>query len=190
MYTGYVDEWYSRLDSLCALSHEVKLLVPGNHDYHISNYEAIAVSELKRSAGVTTLMPDKPKYTLPNGMTVLGIPFVTDLPGWAFNVQEMWLETWLLATDMRPDIVISHSPVRGVLDAIHPDRNGRKHQKHVGSRALKEWFESVDTPPKVWIHGHIHESYGDDIVNGCHFYNVANCDREYGQTNPARIIDL
>lgn len=54
MYTGYLDEWHARLESFKALPHKVKLYVPGNHDYHVQNYEGVAAAEL-RKADVTML---------------------------------------------------------------------------------------------------------------------------------------
>jgi predicted phosphohydrolase len=110
MYTGYVDEWQSRIDWLSRLTHKHKYIVPGNHDYHIAHFAGIARAELRKQAKVNCVLPDSPLVKLPNGMNMLAIPFVTNLNGWAYNVTEEWLEDWLHKLGAEPDVVISHAP--------------------------------------------------------------------------------
>ena len=72
MYTGYPDEWAGRVASLAALPHKQKIIVPGNHDLHISNYAGPALQDLRR-AGVTVIgieMGVKPYVEQENGYTV------------------------------------------------------------------------------------------------------------------------
>lgn len=192
MYSGYPDEWQSRIDSLAALPHETKILVPGNHDFHIQNYNGIARAELRRRAKTTLL--DGGMLQLKNGLTVLSVPFVTGLEGWAYNVEEEGLARYMaIATDdgtTVPDIVVSHGPMYQVLDAVHPVKAAAKDRMHVGSWALKKWFDDLSVKPKVFIHGHIHESYGRTEIDGCRVFNVAMCNREYVQANPGIVIDV
>lgn len=190
MYTGAPNEWTSRLESLRALPHKRKIFVPGNHDYHIQNYQGISTAELRR-AGVELVGLNQPLVDV-EGHRLLGVPYVTGLPGWAFNVEEEWLYEHLCrATENdRPDIVVSHAPMYGTLDAVHPEEGTFSKQIHVGGLATNRWFNGLEEKPKVWIHGHIHESYGRTTVDGCTFYNVALCDRDYEQTNKAAVIDL
>ena len=194
MYSGYPDEWYPRVESLAAIDHKVKIYVPGNHDYHLQNYEAIAVAELRKQAKTTVVgLPHRPMIVLPNGMRALCIPFATNITGWAFCVSEDWLYDYLRDVQREhgvPDIVVSHAPMYGVLDAIHPEAKQYRAQEHVGSMAFNKWFYSLDNKPKVWIHGHIHEDYGRKTVEGCTFYNVAMCDPMYTQENKPMVIDL
>lgn len=196
MYSGYPDEWYPRLNSLRDIEgFQQKILVPGNHDYHFQNYEAIAIAEMRRQARVEVRgVRDRLTSTLPDGRRVLAIPYVTNIQGWAFNVAEEWLQAWLDETILSiggvPEIIVSHAPVYGILDAIHPTATEFRKQEHVGSLAFNSWFYKQDTHPEVWIHGHIHENVGSTVVEGCRFYNVAMCDALYGQTNPAVVIDL
>lgn len=192
MYSGLPDEWYLRLGVLAAMPHKTKLLLPGNHDFHIQNYNGIARAELRRQANVTLIDDHKPFLEL-DDIRIFGIPFVTGLPGWAYNMLEINLERWLDAAwpdAQGPDIVISHAPMRNVLDALHPEQAARKKRKHVGSRAMRAWFDALETKPKLWFHGHIHEAYGEEVVDGCHFYNVAMCDRDYKQVNSPVVIEI
>lgn len=196
MYSGYPDEWYPRLNSVKEVAgFSTKILVPGNHDYHFQNYEAIAIAEMRRQAGTKVLgIRDRITTTLPDGRRLLAIPYVTNIQGWAFNVDETWLYDWIqnviLSMGGVPEIVVSHAPIYGVLDAIHPENTAWAKQEHVGSLALNKWFYAQEKKPEIWIHGHIHENVGQTEVEGCQFYNVAMCDDKYEQTNPAVVIDL
>lgn len=174
MYTGYVDEWNPLVGSLAGVKAPAKLLVPGNHDFHIQNYRGIAKAELRRTAN-TTLVDGLHK--LPNGQMMLGIPYVTGLPGWAFNVEEDWLYKWLKEQG-EPDVVVSHSPPYRILD------------NYFGSLAMNKWFYELEKKPEVWICGHIHEAYGAERIERCTFYNVCMCNEKYEQANPPVVIEL
>lgn len=187
MYTGYESEWYPVLDSLAALPHKLKLYVPGNHDFHPERYRGIAVAELRRRAGVKLL--DGGTYELPNGQTLLSVPYVTGLPGWAYNRDEQWLATYL-ANYSQVGVVASHGPMYKVLDAINPEAETAQARNHVGSWALAQWYHKLDKKPEWFFHGHIHESYGEHNEWGTKFRNVAMCNRDYQQVNPPVVIDL
>ena len=191
MYSGQVDEWNDRLKSLKKVDAPLKLYVPGNHDYYPFYFEGLASSQLHRQAGVKMLRTHDPLYVLPNGMTLLAIPYVTGLPGGAYNVKEDWLYEWLTANLIEDvDIVVSHSPMYKVLDAINPLADTEAKRNHIGSWAMNKRFHELLTKPLLWINGHIHESYGHMYHEGCHFYNVSHCDRKYDQTNDPVLIEL
>jgi len=196
--TGYPDEWPAALEWLERLPHKIKLYVPGNHDFHLQVYPGPALQEL-RSINVTCVgLPGNDNYVavrLPNGMNLLGLPYVVNLPRWAMNTDEAALadhlmKVWSPHTDVKYDVVVSHSPVSGFLD-----RNSEG--VHTGISAyLKHIYKLADSNnehyqlPKVWICGHIHESYGRTSFGGIDFYNVAMCDRNYTHVNPPVVIDL
>lgn len=190
MYSGYPDEWYPRLGALAAMPHKTKLLVPGNHDFHLQNYTGIARAELRNRANCR-LLDTRTPYLEIDGVTVFGIPGVERLRDWAYNWEPQDLERWLeLAYDKPADIIVSHQPPYLILDAVHPEGKRTKDRKHVGSRALRRWFNRLERKPAYWFFGHIHESYGQTVVDGCRFYNVAMCDREYKQVNPPVVIEV
>lgn len=187
MYTGYVDEWQGVVDSFAALPHKEKYYVPGNHDFHVQNYAGIAKAQLRRQANVRTL--DRlGMYTIA-GRTVLACPHVTGIPGWAYNLEESHLHSNLMHFG-GAQIVLSHGPMYKVLDAINPTADTERKREHVGSWALAQWYHSLENKPAFFFHGHIHESYGEHHEWGTSFYNVAMCDRDYEQVNPAVVIDL
>lgn len=57
---------------------------------------------------------------------------------------------------------------------------------------MNRWFHELTDNFKtlLWINGHIHESYGHEFYHGCHFYNVAHCDRNYDQNNQPMVIEI
>jgi len=179
MYTGYQDEWEGRLASLAALPHAHKILVPGNHDNHIELYPGPALQDLRR-AGVTVIGIEKgvkPYYELPNGMSVLGLPWVTNLPRWAWNRTEEQIEE-MMAYHSRHKIVASHAPPAGILDG-----------KNYGVRAYRRYLKRFQ--PEYWFCGHVHEDAGEAAVDGCYIYNVAAQNRNYTEfKNKPTVIDF
>ncbi len=182
MYSGYEREWYLLVEVLESISIKEKYLVAGNHDLHIQHYPGPALQDL-RAVGVTLVGPPSTKYPtveLPNGMRMLGLPFVTNLGNWAFNADEEYIWDYLDNVG-RADIVVSHSPPRGILDRVNS-------RTHCGIAAYRRYLKKFQ--PKLWISGHIHEEYGTTEVEGCRFYNVAMCNHNYEQVNPPMVIDI
>lgn len=185
MQDGYPSEWPSRVEWLASLKHKTKIFVCGNHDFHLDVYPGPALQNL-RSAGV--LVVGRPAFRdivqLPNGMKLLGLPGVANLRNWASNWDASDLIKYVYSfKSERADIVVSHSPIKGILDWSEHDKGG-----HVGIHEY--WTILRDCRPKVWIHGHIHEAYGTTIRDGCEFYNVAMCNRRYEHQNPPMVIDI
>lgn len=187
MYKGTPDEWEAVVQSLAALPHKTKILVPGNHDYFCQHYHGLARSDLRRRANVSMLTEGVNVIKAGNErFSLLAIPYVTGLTGWAYCVDETWLYDYIKnhADSYYPaiDFVVSHSPPYKILDA--EDGN------HYGAMAMNRWFYGQRQPVKHWISGHIHGSYGTAEIDGTKFYNVAMCDENYDQVNPAMVIDL
>lgn len=184
MRTGYPDEWRATIAWFRHLPHATKILVPGNHDFHLQVYPGPALQDL-REVGVTVVgLPGNDHYTsvtLSNGMSLLGLPYVYN-NRWAFDISPQELEAHLsrVWNDAREhQVIVSHSPVHGILDATE--------RGPAGIEVYRKW---LPRKPRVWISGHIHESYGSTVVDGCRFYNVSMCDRSYTQANPPAVIDL
>lgn len=183
---GYESEWKSSLDWLKRLPYNNKYICYGNHDFHPFLYPGPSLQDM-RKIGVTVLgFPGNINYTstiLPNGMKMLALPFVMNLPRWAFNVDEKYLKNYLdeLSGHGPYDIIISHSPPYGILDKVMTG-------ERVGIKLYRKFLTKMK--PRYWFLGHIHESYGFREFEGCKFYNVAMCNRAYEHANRPIIIDI
>lgn len=182
MTTGYLDEWKPAVEWLAALPHKEKILVPGNHDFHLKLYPGPALQDLRR-AGVTVVgLPGNYGYnvrTLPNMMKLYGIPYVVDLPRWAFHSTEEEIYKEIMPN--AADIVVSHSPIFNILDTATGGGHG-------GIKAFRDYAKYYR--PKHWIHGHIHESYGRATFLHTEVYNVCMCNRIYQHVNAPLVLDL
>lgn len=188
MYTGYEKEWLPRLLSLSTLDHKYKIITAGNHDIHMDLYGGPSRQEL-RQAGYFCFDGQFALTQVKGGLNVFGIPWVSGLRGWGFGKTEEELSEWLGQAlcffdrrEISPDIIVSHMPVYGILDF--------ENEMNLGSGALLDFFNSLSKKPKLWVHGHIHEGYGQTNVDGTQFVNAAMCDRDYKQTNKPIVIDL
>ena len=185
MYTGYPDEWNECIAWMGRLPHKTKLLIPGNHDWHLLNYQGQALYDLWK-LGVQTVGFPGSRYghtMLPNGMSLLGLPFVTNLNLWAFNTSEEYIERYLQEMG-KHDVIVSHSPVRGFLDQVGEG----KYRSRVGVKAYKKYLDFHK--PVLWASGHIHEGYGQVEHEGTVLVNASMCNKEYQQVNPPIVIDL
>lgn len=187
--TGYPDDWQRQLEWLARLPHKIKLFVPGNHDFHLQLYPGPALQEM-RSIGVSVVgLPGNINFAsvvLPNGMSLLGLPFMINLDRWAFNVSYETLTKYLESVwnPAHPHgIIVSHAPV-------------------LGKGMLPIYLEYLEKyKPKLWFSGHIHEEYGhsqivhgeelfDDNFKVTDIFNVSMCNRDYQHANPPVVIDL
>lgn len=188
MTTGYPDDFKQQLEWLAQLPHKIKLYVPGNHDFHLMVYPGPALQDLRR-VGVTVLgLPgnlDYDTYKLPNGMKILGLPYVKNLPRWAFSTTNPDYYNMMRRTldhHHDADIIASHSPPIGYLDV-----------NHAGFRlGMPEYVNRDFYPltPKYWFCGHVHEGYGHVERDGTHYYNVAMSDRAGNHANPPVVLDI
>lgn len=181
MYAGNEREWYPRLEALEKLisvrGYKHTLFVPGNHDLFFQHYTGPCIQELKK-IGVTPLTPTKPTVKI-DSVRFGGCPFVTNLPNWAYNADEDTIWGYLDSLGRR-DVLIAHSPPRGVLDS-----DGRG---NYGTAALRKYIHKFE--PSVVICGHVHEGYGTQVIGHTRVYNVAMCDSKYKQVNPPMEIEL
>jgi hypothetical protein len=180
-------EWMHIEGSLASSPGKLKLFCPGNHDRLVEQMESLVTGDLSR-IGVQ-LVHGYYEDLLPNGMSLLAMPYVVNLPSWAYNREEEWLDSFL-ERQPTPDIVVSHGPPYKTLDAVRPEESNAKKRKHVGSKAMRRWFDKLEKKPLIWICGHIHEHYGHENIGGCHFYNVCMCDRTYKQTRSPVLIEV
>jgi len=87
------------------------------------------------------------------------------------------------------DVLITHGPPYGTLDLVPCSRI----PAHVGCKDLLDAIKRVN--PKIWIGGHIHFSYGIDVLyhnneNKTTLYNASLLDEDYKLVNSPHIVDV
>lgn len=182
MFHGTHDEWIKNLKWLSDLPHKYKFFVPGNHDFHLQLYPGPALQDLRRIGFTVLGLPGNIQYeqvVLPNGLKMLGLPYVTNLPRWAFNSTEEDIHDYLMKKE-GCDIVVSHCPPKSLLDGSD--------LSHFGIQAYTDFIDR--TNPLLWICGHVHEQHGHMHYQKTHIYNVAMCDKNYQHRNPPLVLDL
>ncbi len=123
--------------------HAHKIFIGGNHD------------DLLVRKAMNNLMPGN--YYLENsgveinGVRFWGSPNTVSFFGMAFEKEESELEEIYSKIPDNTDILITHVPPKGILDANF-------HGKSCGSKSL--YNRVLDLNPKVHVFGHVHHSYG------------------------------
>ena len=166
-------EWLSSQD------YRKVIYIPGNHD---------------------TIYQFRFEFTLPENVS-----FICD-SGTEFDGLKLWGTPWSLRfATMNPkcmafteltesdllkhyskipndtDILITHTPPRGILD--NTNFNGR-----VGSVSLRTRVDAIK--PKLIVFGHIHESYGKQEVDGVTCINASYVNEKYKPVNKNVEIEL
>lgn len=157
---GEIDEIVEFNAWLGKQTFKTKLFIPGNHDFLFESNERLA-RELLPNA---TVLIDE--YIEVEGLKIYGTPYVNRFYDWAFMKGEAQLayDHWSKIPEGL-DILITHGPPFSILD-----RNGR--MDFCGSTTLYEAVKRL--APKIHVFGHIHESYGREVIEGTTFLNVSH----------------
>jgi len=126
------------------------LFCPGNHDF-------VDPIPYLRAAGVSAHSIADCLFEL-KGVRFYGFPWVPVFGSWNYMVSSEERRARLapaleLLDEGKIDVFVAHGPMRGVLD-----RNGDG--ERCGSRVMREAMQNAKIPPKLFLHGHIHESAG------------------------------
>lgn len=150
--------------------------IAGNHDFVFQK------SKIGDTLPWTYLKDSETDF---EDLRIWGLPWVPNLPGWAFYAPAEPLKA---KHDLIPkgiDIVLSHGPPRN-----YGDLSFMGHI-HVGCKSANDMLERVK--PKVFVNGHIHEGYGDYVYRCQHgwitkIYNVSYVNQEYTPCN--EIVEI
>ena len=139
-------DWFSSLDI------KYKVLVAGNHDTSIQA-RSITPEQMK-NRGIIYLENASVKI---EGLLIWGSPYTPRYGEWAFMRAEQELGSiWNTIPD-DADIVITHSPPRGMLDLTFDNEiSGTPYYRLCGSQSLAERINEVQ--PVLHCFGHIHNS--------------------------------
>lgn len=159
-------EWMDTLDF------EFKIFIGGNHDAFLEKY----------SERIPKLLPDDVFYLENEGIEInntmiWGSPAVPDLYGFPFGKERGFQmeENWKYMP-FDTQILMTHTPPRGILDKNRSDRSN-------GCRALLQKVREV--MPVYHVFGHAHASYGQIELDGTTFINAAALNSYTGLMNEA-----
>lgn len=160
---GTVPEITSFLHWFEKQPHRHKIFIAGNHDFLFEKEPRLARS----------LVPASVIYLEDSGVEIDGLhfwgsPWTPAFHNWAFQLRhpEHARFQWGLIPK-NTDILITHGPPLGKLDAVRIERVGCFHLA----------WATVPIEPKLHVFGHIHESYGvehQDTTGTC-YANAALC---------------
>jgi Icc-related predicted phosphoesterase len=159
-----------------------KIFVPGNHDWGFEK-EPDRFKDMCEEYGVTLL--NDSGITIED-IKIWGSPVQPTFCNWAFN-RSITGETdphpdirphW----DMIPedtDILITHGPPRGILDAIWSQHFSGIIEENVGCPFLKMRIDEVK--PRLHVFGHIHNEQGifKRLNDNTTFINASQLDDNY-----------
>jgi len=121
------------------------------------------------------------------GLKIYGTPYVPRYGDWAFMESEERLAERYDKIPEGLDILISHGPPYGILDA-------NKRGDRCGSKALLNKLKSMKSPPRYMFFGHIHRdsnSPHNPVFDGkTYFYNVSYNNESYSPTNDIVEVDI
>lgn len=179
-YSGIQPELIAFGNHLRKLNHRYKILVPGNHDMTLDplhdNYHSKAESWMRLKESEILAIN---KLVSINGLNIFCTPMVPKMSAWAFAYSDtIQKEIYDDASNFPIDIVVSHSPPRGVLDG----------DAHEGSTLLKEFIQKVK--PKYHLFGHCHGNYGQIEIDGVKYINAATCNMSYYPVHKPIVIEV
>lgn len=138
------------------------LVCPGNHDY-------IDVVPTLRGLGIDARSINECIDTI-DGVTFLGFPWTPEFCGWNWMCgrEDMARRLKLVENFLNgTDVLVTHGPSYGILDR---NRDGDR----CGCPELRRVLQDTKHPPKLHLHGHIHESAGLlTLPNGITVSNAA-----------------
>jgi predicted phosphodiesterase len=163
------------------LPYTYKIMIAGNHDFFFERASKIIVDEILNKYPNIIYLNDSGIEL--EGIKFWGSPIQPWFYDWAFNRRGTDIcQHW----DMIPldtDILICHGPAKGYLDLTTDGTS-------TGCPYLLDKISEM-TNLKLFVHGHIHEAYGQiDFPDGGIFVNASLLDRRYNMVNLPIEIEI
>ena len=153
------------------------IMIAGNHE---KGCEADSLSWIKtmKEIGVKLLMKEAIEV---EGYKIYGSPWTPYFGGWAYNYHRiagkyMWQD---IPDDT--EILLTHGPMYGILDAIHGE--------NVGCKDLLDKVSSLSFL-KYHLFGHIHETHGIEQFKGVTCINSSIMNGNYRFVNKPHFFEL
>jgi Icc-related predicted phosphoesterase len=159
-------KWFSKQPA------EYKIFIAGNHDFMFENNGLFA-----RSLVPSDIIYLEDTFIEVLGLKIYGTPVNPMFFNWAFNRTEENLKKHWEAIPENIDILITHCPPFGIMDAVN-NRYNNYINTNTGSPSLNfEIFNRIK--PKINCFGHIHQQNGVQIINNIKFINASVLDDNY-----------
>jgi Icc-related predicted phosphoesterase len=147
------------VEFMASLPHKHKLVIAGNHEI---GFNQLSVEEIRELLPGCHYLLDECIEV--EGLKIYGTPWtIQAMMGYSAPSETRRQELWNLIPEGL-DILVSHSPPRGILD-------GNAMGKPCGCKLLRERVSQIK--PKVHLFGHIHESEGWTVEEGITFVNAS-----------------
>jgi Icc-related predicted phosphoesterase len=159
--------------------HVEVVVVAGNHDwcFEVSWEPAQFLDKM----GLTYLQDSGFNY---GGLSFYGHPWTPAFCGWAFNSGTEALKRHNDRIPEGTDVLVTHGPPTRILD-----KPGGSHE-HCGCKYLAGRIFEVK--PKLHVFGHIHGSYGTQVMGTTRYVNASYVDERYSPGGPEtiRVVEL
>jgi len=162
--------------------HKHKIFIAGNHDLMFEKDPGKARSLV--GAGIYLLDQE----VIIDGFKIYGSPWTPEFYSWAFmRKRGCELKFFWDKIPKDTDILLTHGPAMGILDYVP------KSGMYVGCEELKQRLAVVR--PSIHAFGHIHESYGTQILNWNDVeetlaINASICDLTLHGVNVPFVVDI
>ncbi len=186
-----LEQYFSFFDWIESQNYRKKIVTAGNHD-NLMQKEGYMGPEGEMKGSFDYLCDSGTDY---QGVKIWGSPWTKTFPGinphcmaFTCDTEEQLAEKFSTIPE-ELDILITHSPPLGILDKNRKDES-------CGSRSLREKIASIPlrNRPKLWVWGHIHESYGEFYYEAgdrgsCQMVNASHMTGDYEPINkPIRVV--
>ncbi len=162
-------KWFSSLEQ-----YNARIFIDGNHDLFAEEYSDKMQDYIPKN--VTYLFDSE---VVIDGIKFYGTPWQPIFLNWAFNRTEKELAKLYAKIPEDTDVLLTHTPPRGILDLAPAWRH--RPAENCGSISLLERVKVVN--PIVHAFGHIHEGYGDVFVGNTTFINASVLNGHYELVN-------
>lgn len=198
-----VIQFHNKMEELLEQAHKFKqiFVVFGNHDTFAKTkprHNEILKWEIKFAKAGTNLKFLTNEFARYQDFLFYGSPYTTPHERWAErNEKSPGAFHWTEKVELKVknifentksesvDVMITHPPVKGILDKNFDGTS-------IGEQRSK-WIYG-DIKPKLWVHGHVHESYGKVDVDGTTYVNAAISKSHrfdsHGECNPVIYLEI
>ncbi len=181
--TGSIRETTKFVNRFKKYPHKHKIVIPGNHDVCLQaghpKFKYDGIKLFQEAGGGVIFHTNEELFNL-ESLAFAVSPWVTPINGkWAYEAEDSAREAayeMLRANFKNPDIIITHSPPAGIMDA------------GIGCEFLSRYVKS--TKPKYHIFGHAHGQYGVLDKDGTTYINCALLDDNYRLRGKPAVFDV